>query len=118
MGELIGKQTEMYQEKKRKLPLDSEFQREYARTITINIPEGYQIANLEDIHLDESYSEDDESLMAFKSNYELKGDQLIITADEHYKTNHLPVEKFENYRRVINSAADFNKVVLVLEPKS
>ena len=118
VGELIGKQTEMYQEKKRKLPLDSEFQREYARTITINIPEGYQIANLEDINLDESYSEDDESLMAFKSNYELKGDQLIITADEHYKTNHLPVEKFENYRRVINSAADFNKVVLVLEPKS
>jgi len=118
VGELIGKQTELYQEKERKLPLDSEFKREYFRTISIEIPAGYQIANLEDINLDESYTEDGKSLMAFKSSYELKENTLIITADEHYKINHLPAEKFENYRRVINSAADFNKVVLVLEPKS
>jgi hypothetical protein len=118
VGELIGRQTELYQEKERKLPLDSEFKREYFRTITVKIPEGYQIANLEDINLDESYAEDGKSLMAFKSSYELKDNTLTIIADEYYKENHLPVEKFKNYRRVINSAADFNKVVLVLEQKS
>jgi len=108
---------QMYQEKERVLPLEQEFHRSYFRTINIKIPEGYKITNLEDINIDNSYSKEGEELFSFKSFYEIQGDVLKITADEHYRENIIPVTLYEAYRTVINSAADFNKIVLLLERK-
>ena len=105
---------ELYQENERVSPLENEFRRTYERTINITIPEGYTIANLDDINIENEYIEKGETLLSFKSYYELNGNILKITADEYYKTNHIPVAIYEDYRRVINSAADFNKVTLVL----
>ena len=117
LGDLIGPQMEMQQEKKRILPLEAEFNRSYYRTIKIHIPEGYQIANLEDIIIKNSYATKDKELFIFDSYYTLKGDVLTVTADEHYRETFVAPEIFEAYRTVINSAADFNKVTLILEPK-
>lgn len=116
VGELIGRQMEMYQDKKRVLPIENEFTRSYFRTINIKIPKGYKIANLDDININNSFSEDGIEILVFKSNYELDGNMLKITADEHYRKNKINVANYEDYRTVINSAADFNKVVLVFEP--
>jgi hypothetical protein len=41
---------------------------------------------------------------------------LTVFADEYYKINKIDVDFFEDYRSVINGAADFNKIVLILEP--
>ena len=117
LGDIIGPQMEMYQEKKRILPLEAEFNRSYYRTIKINIPEGYQISNLEDITIKNSYAIKDKELFIFDSYYTLEGNVLTVTADEHYRESIVAPEIFEAYRTVINSAADFNKVTLVLEPK-
>lgn len=54
--------------------------------------------------------------MHFKSYFEMEGNVLKVTADEYYQKNYVPVEEFENYRKVINSAADFNEITLILEP--
>jgi|TARA_B110000037_G_scaffold161297_1_gene182188 hypothetical protein len=116
LGELIGAQTQLYQEKERVLPLEEQFQRSYFRTITINIPEGYEVTNLKDINLDNSYSEKGKELFAFKSSFKLTGNTLKITADEHYRKNIVDVSIYEKYRKVINSAADFNKIILLIEP--
>jgi hypothetical protein len=115
VGDLIGQQQELYQEKERKLPVEGEFQRSYFRTINITIPEGYKIANLDDINIKNEYKKGDETLLSFDSYYELNGNVLTITADEHYRMNHVDTSLYEEYRTVINSAADFNKVTLVLE---
>jgi len=117
MGKLIGSQMQMYQDKERVLPLENEFMRSYLRTINVTIPEGYQIVNLDDIIIDNSYSKDGKKILEFNSYYELNGNQLKITADEHYKINIIEKDLYEDYRTVINSAADFNKITLVLEPK-
>lgn len=118
VGDLIGAQTELYQEKERKLPVDSEFERSYLRTISITIPEGYSVANLDDINISNAYSNDNnEKLMSFDSSYTLDGNTLTIVADEHYRMNHVNIDIYEDYRKVINSAADFNKITLILEPK-
>ena len=117
LGDLIGQQIQMYQEKERVLPLEEQFHRSYYRTLTINIPEGYKITNLDDINIDNSYSKESKELFSFKSFYKLIGNKLTITADEHYRENIVPVNVYEEYRTVINSAADFNKIVLLLEPK-
>lgn len=118
IGELIGRQIELYQEKERKLALENEFQRSYYRTIKVNIPEGYQISNLEDLNIHNTFSKESEEVLSFHSFYEIEGNVLKITADEHYKLNIVSVDRYEDYRTVINSAADFNKISLVLEPKS
>tara|TARA_R110002049_G_scaffold285400_1_gene466288 strand:- start:35403 stop:37367 length:1965 start_codon:yes stop_codon:yes gene_type:complete len=115
-GELIGKQIQLYQEKARVLPVENEFTRSYYRTINIKIPEGYKVANLDDINIKNLFVKDGEELLVFDSHYKLDGNLLAITADEHYRENIIEAANYEDYRTVINSAADFNKLVLVFEP--
>ena len=117
LGELIGKQQQLYQKKKRTLTLQERFQRSYYRKLRIKLPKGYKITNLKDINIDNSYLENGEEIFSFKSSFEIIGDVLTITANEHYRKNIVDVSLYEKYRKVINSAADFNKIVLLLEPK-
>lgn len=116
LGDLIGPQVQLYQDKKRTLSLEEEYQRSYYRKINIKIPKGYKISNLNDIIIDNSYEEDGKELFSFKSSYKLSGDMLTIHANEHYRKNIIKVPLYEEYRKVINSAANFNKIVLLLEP--
>ncbi len=116
VGEIIGRQIEMYQDKKRILPLVDDFKRSYLRTIKIDLPKGYNVSNLEDINIDNTYSQDGKELLSFKSFYTMQGNTLTITADEHYRINIIDPTIFDDYRKIINSAADFNKITLVLEP--
>ena len=83
----------------------------------MKIPEGYQVSNLEDLNIHNTFSKDGKEVFSFHSYYEIDGDMLNITADEHYRLNIVSVDRYEDYRTVINSAADFNKISLVLEPK-
>lgn len=116
VGELIGKQMEMYQEKERLLPLENEHERSYYRTLNINLPKGYRIANLNELNIQNKYEENGEQLFSFASFYKLKDNILSITVDEYYKINIVNPSIFEKYRKVINSAADFNKITLIFEP--
>ncbi|WP_025743487.1 DUF3857 domain-containing protein [Aquimarina pacifica] len=115
IGAIIGPQQEMYQEKVRQLPVENEFERSYDRKIIVDIPNGYQFKNLDKINIDESYSKDDKELFMFKSSYSIKDNQLIVSIKEQYNQNIVDVSLYEEYRTVINSAANFNKVTLVLE---
>ena len=115
VGELLGPQQEMYQETERKLPAENEFERSYKRKIIVEIPEGYQFKNLDNINIEEAYSKDDKELFFFKSGYVVKDNQLEIEITEFYNQNIIDLSMFESYRKVINSAANFNKVTLILE---
>jgi hypothetical protein len=42
---------------------------------------------------------------------------MVVTIREYYKEIVAPVARYEDFRKVINAAADFNKVILVLEKK-
>lgn len=48
------------------------------------------------------------------SKYEKKGNEIIIENTEYYNVLNYPLENFEAYRAVINTAADFNKIVIIL----
>jgi len=117
IGDLIGQQVEMYEDKNRKQPLEADYQRTYYRTISFEIPEGYQIQNLEDINIDESYKENGKTLMYFKSSYTINGNRVNIKADEQYSQNLISLDVYQQYRKIINSAADFNKIKLILTQK-
>lgn len=111
IGEVIGTQVQMYQEKKRILPISLEYPHALDRIIKFKIPAGYKLKNPDDINASVS---DKEKTMGFESSYSLKGNDLTITVHEYYKSIGYPVEDIEIFTKVINAAADFNKLTLVL----
>jgi len=116
VGEVLGSQMELYQDNTRKLNIEYDFNREYIRKIKVNIPEGYTIKNPDDINISHIYQKDGKNIYYFVSNYTIENNLLTINIDEFYDQIECSVEHFEDYRKVVNAAADFNKVVLIIEP--
>lgn len=117
LGEVIGSQVELYQEHERLNDIEMQYPTYYDRTITVEVPEGYTVDGLEDAKIKHYVEIDGEKVNGFESDYTIEGNTVTINADEFYHIISLPKEKYEPFRKVINAAADFNKVVLVLEKK-
>lgn len=119
VGDVIGRQSELYSEKNRVNSVENDFNRVYIRQIKIKIPNGYTFKNLDDIKKNVAFEEENgRKTMGFISTYKVEGDLLIIDIDEHYNDIEFPLSMFEDFRKVINAAADFNKVVLILDKKN
>ncbi len=115
IGDVIGPQAEMYQDKERKLPVENDFNRAYKRTIKFDIPEGYSVKNLDDLKMSIYHEEEGKKTCAFISEYSVDGSSVTVEVNEWYEKIEYPISDFEAYRKVINAAADFNKIVLVLQ---
>ncbi|MBA4055195.1 MAG: hypothetical protein C0490_10820, partial [Marivirga sp.] len=97
--------------------VENEFNRRYDRIIRIFIPAGYQIKNLDDLKINIAYKDRDLIPFIFKSDYSVKDGVLEISIEEFYKEIYAPLSRYEDFRKVVNAAADFNKITLVLEKK-
>lgn len=117
VGELIGQQTEMYRDDKRLLEVENDFNRLYDRKIVIQIPAGYSLKNPEVLKFDVVYKDGERTPFIFKSSYSVQGQALEILINEYYQDIKVPLARYEDFRKVVNAAADFNKVTLVLEKK-
>ncbi|MBC8035129.1 MAG: DUF3857 domain-containing protein [Chitinophagaceae bacterium] len=115
VGELIGPQAEMYQEKPRQLPLEIGYPHVLNRSIRLKIPQGYTVKNLKDLVMDRVHKEDGVATVGFTSTYTMNGDTIVIDVHEEYARTYYPISMYEDFKAIINTAADFNKVVLVLE---
>lgn len=117
VGELIGPQVQMYQEKPRLLPVQLPYAHVLNRILKFKIPANYIIKNADDIKIDMQYKDADGVKYGFFSTYKIEGDMLTIDVRETYRDINYPLSEFQTYQKVINASADFNKVVLVLEKK-
>lgn len=123
LGEMIGNHSSLYYEKNRVLPVDLDYPVSMNHTITINIPKGYKIMNPEAIKMHSDYvNRDLKPVISFHSDYTLKtdkknGDKLVVTVTEYYPRMHFEAGEYERFRAVVNTAADFNKVTLLLAKK-
>lgn len=117
IGEIIGPQVEMYQEKPRQLPIELPYPHVLDRKITVEIPNGYQVKNAKDLNFLIEHKDGDEGTMGFISRYVQTGNTISIDIHEYYKKIQYPLAQFNDFKKVINASADFNKVVLVLEKK-
>jgi hypothetical protein len=115
VGELIGPQTEMYNERPRQHPIDIGNVHSYTRVIKLQIPDGYRLAGQETLKRNVAFANGD---MGFVSNYKLEGKVLTITVEEFYKKVQLPISAYAEFQKVINAAADFNKATVILEKGS
>lgn len=117
LGEIIGPQVEMYQEKPRQLPVLLQYPHTLDRDITFIMPTGYQAKNLNDLNFNVVSKTNGVETMGFVSTYTLNGNELKVNVHEFYKQLSYPVTQFEEFKKVINASADFNKATLVLEKK-
>jgi hypothetical protein len=56
--------------------------------------------------------------MEFHSYYKTDDNKITVFIDEDYRQISYPVSMYEDFRKVINASADFNKIVLFMEKKS
>lgn len=119
VGDVLGRQSEMYQEEKRKMPIETSFPHGLKRKIIVEIPEGYKVTNPEITNINIVHKDDkkNEITMGFTSSYTITGNTMTIDVNEFYELMILPISEYTEFARVINAAADFNKLVLVLEKK-
>jgi Domain of Unknown Function with PDB structure (DUF3857) len=115
VGELIGPQSELYQTEARQFDVENDHNRRYSRTITFEIPAGFRIRNLTDLTINAQAGQAAAPVYFFKSGAEQKDRTVTVNVLESYQQIYWPKQDFEAYRGVINAAANFNKVVLVLE---
>ncbi|HMU11653.1 MAG TPA: DUF3857 domain-containing protein, partial [Ferruginibacter sp.] len=117
IGELIGPQEQMYQEKPRQLPVELQYPHILERVIRFRVPDGYFIKNVNDLNSSIEIKEGENVVLGFRSSYTLNGSDLVVDVLETYRLLKYPMSQFETFKKVINAAADFNKIVLVLEKK-
>ncbi|MBL7951090.1 MAG: DUF3857 domain-containing protein [Flavobacteriales bacterium] len=114
VGTLIGPQMEMYADKDRKLPVDEAYARRYQRTLTVHLPNGMVCKDLSALRLNKELVVDGKVRAAFVSTAEEKDGAIQVVVSEHYADTHVPLAHFEEWRAVVNAAADFNKATIIL----
>lgn len=119
IGTLLGTQTELYQKEERQFDVENDNNRRYVRTIRFEVPAGYAVRNLKDLNVDVKAGADaSKPDFDFRSSYVQEGQTVTVTVAENYRQVRWPKADFEAFRAVVNAAANFNKVVLVLDKKS
>lgn len=115
IGKAIGKQTEMYQENERQQNIDMDHPIKYVYNIGFTVPDGYVLKGAEDLNINYSLKEKGGKVAQFKSSYTQFGNQVKVLVEEFYTQSGYNKNSYEDFRKVINAAADFSKVVLVFE---
>lgn len=115
IGELIGPQEQIYQEKKRQNPIDMPYAHSYERIIKVKIPSGFKLEGLDKLNINHAYDDEQGPMFGFKSSYKIENGELVVICREYYNRTSFPVEKFEEFRKVINDAADFNKITILVK---
>jgi hypothetical protein len=115
IGETIGRQMEFYQEEARVLPVEIDYPHYYTRSIIVKIPKGYKIKSTSDFELNYSTVMENNQVASFQSTAIVRNNELVVSNSELYKIVNYPLEVYDSYKKVINAAADFNKIVIILE---
>lgn len=116
IGKVIGKQTDLYQEKERKYAVDLYYPKKYLHTITLTIPNGYIVKSVDNLIFNKQLldPESKEVLGSFISTAKVEGNTLKISVEEFYNFTHLEKERYNEYRDLINTSFDFYKSALIL----
>ena len=116
IGKVIGQQSNLFEEKERINPIEINFPNSYDYNITVNIPRGYKIADYSELNKSKEYiSVDGNSSAKFLSEATLNGDKLNINITEYYKELRYNKKRYQEFREVINAAAEFYQSNVLLQ---
>jgi hypothetical protein len=116
IGKVLGKQTDLYQEKERNYAIDLYYPKKYLHTINLTIPSGYSVKSAENLVFSRQIrdKETDDVIGSFISSAKVEGNVLKVSIEEFYNFTHLEKERYNEYRDLVNTAFDFYKSALVL----
>lgn len=117
LGSIIGTQSELYSNKTRVSPIEIKYPNYYEYNISVKIPRGYKIEGVEKININENYISNGNIIAKFESKYRVIGDTIVISIEEFYKSLKYNKYRYNEFRNVINAAADFNKVEILFVRK-
>jgi len=115
IGNCIGQQAELYQEESRMYPIYTAYPHTYYRVINFTVPDDYSVQGLEKLNKKVELTEKGIVTAYFYSSYKMEGKKITITVNEVYMKEYYDKESFDGFRNVINAAADFNKISLLLK---
>jgi hypothetical protein len=116
LGKVIGKQSNLYQEKTRNNDIDLYMTKTYKHTINFTIPEGYQVENYKDLVINKKI-EYPQEIGQFVSSVKQNGNVLVIEILETYNKIHYQKVDYDQFRDVINASSDFYKGSIILKKK-
>lgn len=114
VGQTIGRQMEFYQENKRVLPVEIDYPHYYTRTLKIKLPKGASVKNLDKFNMDFKTDINGKTEAAFTSKFKQENEEITVENTEFYNIINYPLSTFESYKAVLNAAADFNKIVIIV----
>ncbi|GJM62793.1 DUF3857 domain-containing protein [Persicobacter diffluens] len=117
IGKVIGKQSELYEDKERITDVTTRHPRVYRHEISLEIPKGYNCKGLDQLECEHLIEEDGKLLMRYISHSTIQDGVLKIVIEEEYHQAEMDKSQYDNYRKCVNAAADFNKAVLILSPE-
>ena len=115
IGKIIGQQNNLYQENERYTNINLNYNKVFKHQIKFQIPDGYAVESFNDLVIDKKMNDDLDKNCYFKSTAKITEKTLIIEIDEQYKSVIYPKAAYQEYRKVVNAAADFVKATLVLK---
>ena len=68
-----------------------------------------------DLVIDKAMNVDKSKASFFKSTVKIEGKTVVIQIEEHYNSIFYSKDNYQEYRKIINAAADFAKAALVLK---
>ena len=117
VGDVIGNKAHLYDEKERVLPVDLDYPELNRYTVTVTIPEGYKLIDASELRtsVEETDKDNGNTIAYFHSDYTVEGKKLTVRVTESFPKMHYSVRDYQDFRKVVNAAADFNKLSVLLE---
>ena len=108
VGKLIGLQSNLFKEIERINDIEINFPNEYDYKIKVRIPRGFKIMDISSLNMISKYSAVSGEVIAyFDSKAFTDGNYLIIEISEFYKSINYDKARYNDFRKVINTAANF-----------
>jgi hypothetical protein len=115
VGRIITSQIALLEkDRERKLDVIVDFQKQYYYDITIEIPEGYDVKNIDNLNY--NIETEGGKFLATAKVVEEGGKKVLkVTSVKSYTNKYLPKEKWNEMERFLDAAYEFSqqKVVLV-----
>ena len=116
VGKVIGLQSNLFKEVERVNPIEINFPNEYSYEIEFLIPKGYKVLAIDNFIKDRKYISVDGNVTAqFKSSANIVNNKLTIKISEYYKSFKYEKNRYNEFRDVINTAAEFYESNIELE---
>jgi hypothetical protein len=110
VGKLIGSQLYLNEQQRiRKSDISMPFARDFEYNLTIQIPEGYAVKNIENLDI-----EVNNDCGQFISKASLDGKNVSIQVSKIFKKTQLPVEEWPKVLEILDAANDFTGKSIIL----